>query len=155
MQLHQVCDLLHEEYSEFFFEKLDQPLFFRIAFRLPDWVAIQPEITVNGEVVPSILKEGYLIIERTWREDDHIVIRLKKQMQAVGLPEEEKVFAFQYGPFVLAAKLGKEYMGESVGAGVDLTAPAYKVVGTNHVQLPITYGETMNRSEERRVGKEC
>ena len=58
------------------------------------------------------------------------------------LPDAENAVGFTYGPFVLCVPLGKERWGETTGAGIEVVAPAWKVVFDAAVKLDVTYGRT-------------
>ena len=86
-----------------------------------------------------------LFRSRAWKDGDKIEVEYPMEVVAYGLPDNSFVYAFQYGPTVLAAKLGKEEWNDDVGAGVNLTAPAYKVVGSEKVRLEVAYGKTIKQ----------
>ena len=101
-----------------------------IALRVPDWTSDKVTVKVNGEVVKdAVSSNGYITITRDWKENDEVSIKYPMEVKAVGLPDNNTVYGFKYGPTVLAAKLGTEKMDKTTWAGRDLTAPLYKVVG--------------------------
>ena len=113
-----------------------------IALRIPDWMHGEATIYVNGaEKMTAAGNSEYVLLERNW-EDGHVIMaKYPMSVESVGLLDQDAVFAFRYGPTVLAAKLGKEKMGEATWAGIDLTAPLYKVVGNECRKDTIAYGE--------------
>ena len=113
-----------------------------IALRIPDWMHGEATIYVNGaEKMTAAGNSGYVLLERNWEDGDVIMAKYPMSVESVGLLDQDAVFAFRYGPTVLAAKLGKEKMGEATWAGIDLTAPLYKVVGNECRKDTIAYGE--------------
>lgn len=113
-----------------------------IALRIPDWMHGEATIYVNGaEELAAAGNSGYVLLERDWEDGDVISAKYPMSVESAGLLDQDAVFAFRYGPTVLAAKLGKEKMGEATWAGIDLTAPLYKVVGNEYRKDTITYGE--------------
>ena len=113
-----------------------------IALRLPDWMHGEATIYVNGaEKMTAAGNSEYVLLERNWEDGDVIMAKYPMSVESVGLLDQDAVFAFRYGPTVLAAKLGKEKMGEATWAGIDLTAPLYKVVGNECRKDTIAYGE--------------
>ena len=113
-----------------------------IALRIPDWMHGEATIYVNGaEKMTAAGNSEYVLLERNWEDGDVIMAKYQMSVESVGLLDQDAVFAFRYGPTVLAAKLGKEKMGEATWAGIDLTAPLYKVVGNECRKDTIAYGE--------------
>ena len=113
-----------------------------IALRIPDWMHGEATIYVNGaEKMTAAGNSEYVLLERNWEDGDVIMAKYPMSVEPVGLLDQDAVFAFRYGPTVLAAKLGKEKMGEATWAGIDLTAPLYKVVGNECRKDTIAYGE--------------
>ena len=113
-----------------------------IALRIPDWMQGEATIYVNGaEKMTAAGNSEYVLLERNWEDGDVIMAKYPMSVESVGLLDQDAVFAFRYGPTVLAAKLGKEKMGEATWAGIDLTAPLYKVVGNECRKDTIAYGE--------------
>jgi len=55
----------------------EAPVRFRLALRLPGWLAGKPRIRLNGEDVRDARTEhGYVIIERQWRDGDAVELML-------------------------------------------------------------------------------
>ena len=108
--------------------------------RIPDWIAGRAEIKVNGASYDAVVYNGYAAVKRTWKSGDKVTINLPMKVVAYGLPDNDTVFGFKYGPTVLAAKLGTEKMGETTWSGVDFFAPLYKVVGNEEARLEVSYG---------------
>lgn len=114
-----------------------------IVLRVPDWISDPVTVKVNGESIDQKASAGYITITREWKENDEVTICYPMKVKAIGLPDNDTVFGFQYGPTVLAARLGRERWGVTGGyAGRDLTAPYYKVVGSQEEKVEIGYGDS-------------
>lgn len=114
-----------------------------IALRVPDWMHNKATVTVNGQKEQAAVSSGgYILLEREWKDGDVVTMEYPMAVEAYGLPDNNSVFAFRYGPTVLAAKLGKEKMTSTTWAGANLTAPLYKVVGDQFQKITIKYGES-------------
>lgn len=127
---------------------VSSPQTLSIYLRIPEWISGPAYIAINGEsVVNADMDNGYVKLERTWQNGDTITMKYPMTVQAVGLPDNNTVYAFRYGPTLLAAKLGTEKMDLSVGdnltwAGANLSAAAYKYVGDESCRLSIGYNTT-------------
>lgn len=121
---------------------------FNLYLRVPEWISGSPYVTVNGTPVADLnIEGGYVLLNRTWNNGDKVTIKYPMTVQAVGLPDNDTVYAFRYGPTLLAAKLGTEFMDTNVSsnltwAGANLSAPLYKVVGSEQCKLTINYNAT-------------
>lgn len=119
-----------------------------IYLRIPEWISGPAYVTINGEAVTGFITEGgYIDLDRTWTNGDVIKIKYPMTVQAIGLPDNDTVYAFRYGPTLLAAKLGTERMDLTNGdnltwAGANLSAAHYKVVGSESWATGIGYGST-------------
>lgn len=114
-----------------------------IALRVPDWMHNNATVTVNGmEEEVAVSPSGYILLECDWEDGDVVTMEYPMAVDAYGLPDNNSVFAFRYGPTVLAAKLGKDKMSSTTWAGVNLKAPLFKVVGNQCQQNTIQYGQS-------------
>lgn len=114
-----------------------------LALRVPDWMHKKATVTVNGEVEKAaVCSGGYILLKRAWKDGDVVTMEYPMSVDAYGLPDNNTVYAFRYGPTVLAARLGKEKMNSTTWAGANLTAPMYKVVGDQYKSATIKYGES-------------
>lgn len=113
-----------------------------IALRVPDWASGKVTVKVNGTTVKDAASNGYISLSREWKENDDITIQYPMAVTAAGLPDNNTVYGFQYGPTVLAAKLGTKRMKETTWAGANLTAPLYKVVGPDEKSITLGYGDS-------------
>lgn len=114
-----------------------------LALRVPDWMHKSATVTVNGQKeTAAVGSGGYILLEREWKDGDVVTMEYPMAVDAFGLADNNSVYAFRYGPTVLAAKLGKEKMSSTTWAGADLTAPLYKVVGSESQKITIKYGDS-------------
>ena len=70
------------------------------------------------------------------------MINCPAKLRAVGLPDAENVLGFMYGPIVLAAELLTEDEKELEEAGIEVVAPAWKIVHPGAVRLSLEYGRS-------------
>lgn len=120
-----------------------------LVLRVPDWMHGKATIKVNGTVAKdAVSTAGYITVKKDWVKGDEVTIKYPMQVDAFGLPDNNEVYAFRYGPTVLAAKLGKRKMSDdpantyNTWAGANLTAPRYRVVGIEEQVAKIEYGES-------------
>ncbi|WP_037290130.1 beta-L-arabinofuranosidase domain-containing protein [Saccharibacillus sacchari] len=93
-----------------------------LRFRLPEWLAGEAELTLNGERFAAEASDGFAVVTRVWADGDTVELRLPMTLRAVGLPDAPHAVAFKYGPTVLSAGLGREDMTESA-TGVAVSVP--------------------------------
>lgn len=114
-------------------------------FRVPDW-SFGETVRVNEETVSCEKKEGYLILEKNWKNFDKISISFKMKVVAHSLPDHPSVFAFKYGPLVLSANLGFENE-ISTTTGVDVTIPKNKIVKSENLVIDSAIGSVSEYME--------
>ncbi len=93
-----------------------------IVLRVPDWIAGDPVVTINGKTTPIKVVNGFIRLSNTWEDGDVIKYTMPMKVVAYTLPDNANVIAFKYGPVVLSANLGNESMKTST-TGVDVTIP--------------------------------
>ncbi len=93
-----------------------------IVLRVPDWIAGDPVVSINGTKTDVKIVNGFIRLSRTWKDGDVIKYTMPMEIVAYDLPDNENVIAFKYGPVVLSANLGNESMKTST-TGVDVTIP--------------------------------
>ena len=82
---------------------------FAVYVRMPEWAdKNQVRLTVNGEAQKLEMKEGYAVVERTWKKDDKLQVAMPMHLYTVGLPDGSSNYSIMYGPVVLASSLGKQ-----------------------------------------------
>ena len=84
---------------------------FTLSFRIPNWIAERPTVTVNGseiDVPTSCDKCGFLNIKKHWT-DDEVIVYLPAALTTVSLPDKPEKVAFMEGPIVLAGISDNDY----------------------------------------------
>ena len=147
LKLTQNSDVTASDKAEFTMNLVNnaQPVKAQLKLRVPDWAASDVTVKVNGQAAENKIENQYFVIDRTWNDNDKVELTYPMEVKAFGLPDNTSVYAFKYGPTVLAAKLGTEEWNETVWAGANLSAPAWKVVGSEKVRLEVTYGQTVKQ----------
>ena len=93
-----------------------------IVLRVPDWIAGEPVVTINGSKTAVTVVNGFIRLSNTWKNGDVIKYTMPMELVPYDLPDNKNVIAFKYGPVVLSANLGNENMITST-TGVDVTIP--------------------------------
>ncbi len=93
-----------------------------IVLRIPDWCAGSPTVKINGEAVAEQPVNSYLRLSRSWQDGDVIELVLPMEITYEVLPDNDRVVAFRYGPWVLSANLGTYNMTTGT-TGVNVTIP--------------------------------
>jgi uncharacterized protein len=86
------------------------PTDFTLNVRIPYW-AENASITVNGKrFQPNkrLVLSGYVKIDRTWKNGDHVEVKLPMRLHLQTIPDDPTLAAIMYGPVVLAGELGTE-----------------------------------------------
>jgi len=79
-----------------------------IAIRKPAWCEAM-RVTVNGRPFRAAVDDsGYLALAREWRSGDVIDVHVPMTLHVEPLPGAPNFVAIEYGPVVLAGKLGRE-----------------------------------------------
>src|SRR4051812_4292972 len=87
----------------------EKPVQMTMRIRYPSWATSGVMVTVNGQRQAVTAKPGsYISIERAWRTDDTIQVRLPMSLHMEALPDDAHIQALMYGPVVLAGDLGTE-----------------------------------------------
>lgn len=84
--------------------KTDGDCEFTLNLRLPKWLNRKPELTINGEITDiSVLeKDGFVKVRRVFKNGDEISLSLPLDIYATKLDGSDDMYAFSYGPIVLA-----------------------------------------------------
>jgi DUF1680 family protein len=86
------------------------PAHFSLNVRIPYW-AENASVTINGKPLQASEKltpSGYAKIDRTWKNGDHVEVRLPMRLHLQTIPDDPELAAIMYGPLVLAGELGTE-----------------------------------------------
>lgn len=129
------------ESAEFVLEKGDWEST-TLYFRVPKWCGGEIEVTVNGAAVEATLKNGYLSTERKYEKGDRIVLKFHPTLTLQTLPDMENCITVTYGPFVLAAGMGREDMTTECMRRTNVIVPTKNVT----VQDRIVLQEGLERS---------
>jgi hypothetical protein len=84
-----------------------RPTRLAVRVRVPYWTR-GVEAQLNGKPRAASVTGGYLTVERTWRENDTLRVRLPMRLHVAAMPDDPTIRAVMYGPLVLAARLGTE-----------------------------------------------
>jgi len=108
----------------------------KVLFRLPDWLAGEASALVfcpYDSKVPATVEvtENYVIVSGL-HNGDTIELTLPMNITVHGLPDNDSVFAFTYGPIVLSAKLGTTDMSTTY-TGVSVLIPAAKLIEEEYI----------------------
>ena len=80
---------------------------FALKIRLPWWTD-GAKLAVNGSPVDTQTKDGYIVVDRKWKDGDAVNIELPMHLTAITTPDGKPQYSFLYGPIVLAAKTGTD-----------------------------------------------
>ena len=85
-----------------------RPMRTSIRVRKPAWCDGMT-VSVNGRAVNATpAADGYVVIDRTWRDGDVVGVALPMRLRTEFLPGTTDLVAFVYGPIVLAGRLGTQ-----------------------------------------------
>ncbi len=103
-------------------------------FRIPDWIAGNITVKVDGEKYSYKNVNGYAQVTGDFRSGDVIELTLPEDVKAYSLPDKNTVCGFKYGPVVLSAELGKQDMVTS-STGMWVTIPKDKVTPSENIRI--------------------
>ena len=110
-----------------------------IKLRIPEWIK-------NKE---SMLKDCGDYLDVTLSSEGVFELDFEIKLKILELPDESSATGFMYGPFVLCVPLGNEKWGITQEAGIEVLAPAWKVVFDASVNSNINYGKTQRAVLDR------
>lgn len=76
-----------------------------VALRIPAWCE-SPRVSINDQSVASRAADGYLHLERAWKQGDVIRLVLPRRLRIEPTMEDPSTVALLLGPLVLAGDLG-------------------------------------------------
>lgn len=129
-----------------------------LRLRLPDWLAGDAAVTIDGKDYKPAIKEGYAVIPPDKVKDGtKITIKLPMEVRAYNLPDNENVYAFKYGPYVLSAKLGTDKQSQGT-TGINVSIPTTKAINNDRVFITSAdsvaqYMEDINKNMVKAGGK--
>jgi DUF1680 family protein len=86
------------------------PAQFSLNVRIPYW-ADNASVTINGKRLrpnEALAPSSYAKIDRTWKDGDHVEVKLPMRLHLQTIPDDPKLAAIMYGPLVLAGELGAQ-----------------------------------------------
>ncbi len=84
-----------------------KPKAWTMKVRRPSWTEGM-RVVVGDTVYTTVDNEGYIAINRTWENEDRVVVEAPMHVSATDLPDHSGYYSFMYGPMVLSADLGRE-----------------------------------------------
>ncbi len=97
------------------------PQTFALHIRKPHW-ATNASLLINDKAASIETDEdGFIIIKRTWKNNDKIQLTLSKSLYTESIPDNPNRIAILYGPLVLAGVLGDTMPDPLFGTPVLLT----------------------------------
>jgi DUF1680 family protein len=84
---------------------------FALRIRRPYWVNMADRVMglrVNGRLLKKVEigNDGYVVIDRTWKKGDRVIVELPENIHSESLPDNSSRVAIFYGPVLLAGELG-------------------------------------------------
>lgn len=139
--LYQSCDL--EKAGQVCFEiKEADGQEFEILFRRPDWAASFEIEDSKGQKISVSEKQDYLGLKNKWKTGDKVTVNMTYKLKAFNLPDNSCVFGLKYGPYVLAAELGKDENMTLRQIGVNCDVAGNKIVNKQRQDLMGSYLNT-------------
>lgn len=119
---------------------------FDLRLRVPDWTKGAPTVKVNGTVQNVTVSNGYISLNRTWKNNDKVELTLPMGIASYTLPDNAGVtYGFKYGPIVLAAELGLDNERGVYQIGVQCDVCKTKIVNGQKRTTNAGYGGTSNQ----------
>jgi hypothetical protein len=118
----QKADIPMNDYTTYTISTSGKDVTADIVLRVPEWIAGNPVVTINGQETAVQVVNGFIRLSNTWKDGDVIKYTMPMKLIPYDLPDNANVIAFKYGPIVLSANLGKENMITSI-TGVNVTIP--------------------------------
>lgn len=82
---------------------------FTLNVRVPEWVnANELSLTINGNTEKVEIADGYVKMNRSWKDGDKVHISMPMHLRAIDMPDNSHNYSFLYGPIVLASRMGTQ-----------------------------------------------
>ena len=82
---------------------------FTLNIRVPEWVNEgELSLTINGKTEKVEISDGYVKINRSWKDGDKLHISMPMHLRAIDMPDNSHNYSFLYGPIVLASRMGTQ-----------------------------------------------
>jgi hypothetical protein len=117
---------------------VEKPVKLTLKVRYPAWVSPgKLVIIINGKAVAITNKPGsYVPLQRTWRQDDQVVIDIPMQTRLELLGNDSGYAAIMHGPIVLAMPTGQVNMdGLFAGEGRWVHIPSGPLIPLNRAPM--------------------
>ncbi len=88
--------------------KADKPTRLDIRIRVPYWAKQGIAAKINGATITTKESDGYITINREWRDGDKLEITIPMSLHTHPMPDDDTLVAIMYGPLVLAGQLGSD-----------------------------------------------
>lgn len=118
-----------------------------IVLPVPCWCKGKTTLRINGQEVAFSEKDGFIRLERLWKDGDEIELVLPLNIEVHRLPDNKNSVCFTYGPYALSADLGQHDMSTSV-TGVNVTIPLADKGESGKIKVNGGVNEWLERLEE-------
>ena len=82
---------------------------FTLNIRVPEWVNEgELSLTINGKAEKVEISDGYVKINRSWKDGDKVHVSMPMHLRAIDMPDNSHNYSFLYGPIVLASRMGTQ-----------------------------------------------
>ena len=82
---------------------------FTLNIRVPEWVNEgELSLTINGKAEKVNIADGYVKVNRSWKDGDKLHISMPMHLRAIDMPDNSHNYSFLYGPIVLASRMGTQ-----------------------------------------------
>ena len=82
---------------------------FTLNIRVPEWVNEgELSLTINGKTEKVNIADGYVKVNRSWKDGDKLHISMPMHLRAIDMPDNSHNYSFLYGPIVLASRMGTQ-----------------------------------------------
>ncbi|TDN91731.1 beta-L-arabinofuranosidase domain-containing protein [Microbacterium sp. BK668] len=94
-----------------------------LRLRVPDWIAGDPVVRVNGAAITPTIRGGYIVLARV-KDGDEISYTMPMEVQISATQDNKDFVAFRYGPVLLSTSLGTANLSKTgtVGVGVRIAS---------------------------------
>jgi DUF1680 family protein len=94
-----------------------------LRLRVPDWIAGDPKVVVNGTTVEPRITGGYVVLAGL-KAGDSVAYTMPMTVRAVTTEDDTSFAAFKYGPVLLSAGLGTKGVDRSYPTGIGVRVSA-------------------------------
>lgn len=106
-----------------------------LKLRLPDWLAGEAVIAIDGQPYSYEKENGYAVIPPEKLSDGTAIdITLPMEIRVYHLPDGKHTCAFKYGPYVLSAKLGTDRQKQGI-TGVQVSISAKRAISNDRITI--------------------